>query len=236
MKIVVHKDHEAMSRSFAACFLAELGSGEVRHIALPGGGTPERMYDMIGPFVKDNPLYRNVMYYNLDELGGDGVMTNMPLLNRLFYTPNNIPSEQITVLDYDNYQQFDALLSWAGGLDAAFLGVGTDGHIAGIIPGTSFELGTHKAVNTPLFRKLVAGSFGGEDKVPEHVVTAGPRTVMQSKKLIVTVTGAGKAEVIAAALEGPVTPEVPASLVQLHPNVLVLLDEAAASGLKELQP
>ena len=80
---------------------------------------------------------------------------------------------------------------------------------------------------------LIADACGGSENVPDQFVTFGPATVMEAKKLILIVSGEKKAEILKKALEGPVTPEVPASVLRLHPDITVIADRAAASRLKE---
>lgn len=144
---------------------------------------------------------------------------------------------QIETFDEHNYRTYDQKLRADGGLDLVLMGLGGDGHFCGNIAGSlaDFGVGCH-TVDSDLnewLMGLLADACGGSENVPDQFVTFGPATVMEAKKLILIVSGEKKAEILKKALEGPVTPEVPASVLRLHPDITVIADRAAASRLKE---
>ncbi|PKI92258.1 glucosamine-6-phosphate deaminase [Actinomycetales bacterium SN12] len=119
----------------------------------------------------------------------------------------------------------------AGGVDLQLLGIGTDGHIGFNEPGSSFASTTRLKTLTEQTRKDNARFFDSPDEVPRHCITQGLGTILRARHLVLLAFGAAKADAVAAALEGPVSAMMPASAVQLHPHVTVVLDEAAASKL-----
>ena len=125
----------------------------------------------------------------------------------------------------------DALLT-AGGVDFQVLGIGSDGHLAFNEPGSSLASLTRIKTLTEVTRADNARFFGSRDEVPRHVLTQGLGTILRASHLLLVAAGAGKAEAVAAAVEGPVSASCPASVLQLHPHASVLLDDEAAAGLR----
>lgn len=127
---------------------------------------------------------------------------------------------------------YEAALSEAGGVDLQLLGIGSDGHLAFNEPGSSLASRTRVKTLTQQTRADNARFFGDLEQVPHHVVTQGLGTILQARHLLLLAEGAGKASAVAAAVEGPVSASCPASVLQLHPHVTVLLDPAAAARLR----
>ena len=127
---------------------------------------------------------------------------------------------------------YDAALAEAGGVDLQILGIGTDGHIGFNEPCSSLASRTRIKTLTPQTREDNARFFDSLDEVPHHVITQGIGTILEARHLVLLATGAGKAEAVAATVEGPLAALVPASALQLHPHATVVVDEAAAAQLK----
>jgi glucosamine-6-phosphate deaminase len=127
---------------------------------------------------------------------------------------------------------YEAALAAAGGVDVQLLGIGADGHIGFNEPGSSLASRTRLKTLTQQTRVDNARFFSSLDEVPRHVLTQGVGTILDARHLILVAWGGGKAAAVAAAVEGPVTAMVPASALQLHPHVSVVLDEPAASSLR----
>jgi glucosamine-6-phosphate deaminase len=128
---------------------------------------------------------------------------------------------------------YERALAAAGGVDLQLLGIGTDGHIGFNEPCSSLASRTRIKTLTEQTRADNARFFGGDvEQVPQHVITQGIGTILDARHLVLLATGAGKAEAVAAAVEGPLAAVCPASALQLHPHATVVVDEAAASGLK----
>jgi glucosamine-6-phosphate deaminase len=130
-------------------------------------------------------------------------------------------------------RRYTALLdAIEGGLDIQLLGLGNNGHIGFNEPGDAFFADTHTVKLKPSTRQANARFFRSGQAVPRYAITMGVRPIMAAKHVVVLVSGAQKADIADRAFTGPICPQVPASLLQLHPHVTVLLDRAAASTLQ----
>jgi glucosamine-6-phosphate deaminase len=127
---------------------------------------------------------------------------------------------------------YEAAIREAGGIDLQLLGVGSDGHIGFNEPGSSLASRTRIKTLTDQTRRDNARFFASLDDVPRHVVTQGVGTILGARHLVLLAFGSAKADAVAAAVEGPVTAMVPASALQLHPHATVVVDGAAAAGLR----
>jgi glucosamine-6-phosphate deaminase len=127
------------------------------------------------------------------------------------------------------------MLEDAGHIDLQLLGLGHNGHIGFNEPYHELQGGTHMVELKPETRAANARFFASEDEVPTHAITMGISSIMKAKQILLVVKGADKADIVREALTGPITTECPASLLQAHPNLIVMLDEAAAS-LLQAQP
>jgi glucosamine-6-phosphate deaminase len=137
--------------------------------------------------------------------------------------PTDVPSAGVA---------YEALLAEAGGVDLQVLGIGGDGHLAFNEPGSSLASVTRLKTLTEETRRANARFFDSLDDVPHHVLTQGLGTILRARHLLLIASGAGKAEAVAAAIEGPLTASCPASVLQLHPHATVLLDPEAAAQLE----
>lgn len=126
---------------------------------------------------------------------------------------------------------YDAAIARAGGIDVQILGIGHNGHIAFNEPGSALDSRTRVEVLTERTRQANARYFASPDDVPTHCITQGLGTIMEARHLLLVVSGADKAEILAAALQGPVSAGCPASILQRHAHVTVVADEAAAAKL-----
>ena len=239
MKLNIVENYGELSRLAALQLLAVLAQGcEKRvNVSITGGATPAGAYEYVSPLLRGLEL-PNVHYYNFDEIPmKNGGKATLDSLRELFFEPCGIREVQIETFDEHNYRTYDQKLRADGGLDLVLMGLGGDGHFCGNIAGSlaDFGVGCH-TVDSDLnewLMGLLADACGGSENVPDQFVTFGPATVMEAKKLILIVSGEKKAEILKKALEGPVTPEVPASVLRLHPDITVITDRAAASRLKE---
>lgn len=239
MKLNIVENYGELSRRTALQLLAVLAQGcEKRvNVSITGGATPAGAYEYVSPLLRGLEL-PNVHYYNFDEIPmKNGGKATLDSLRELFFRPCGIKEEQIETFDEHNYRTYDQKLRADGGLDLVLMGLGGDGHFCGNIAGSlaDFGVGCH-TVDSDLnewLTGLLADACGGRENVPDQFVTFGPATVMEAKKLILIVSGEKKAEILKKVLEGPVTPEVPASVLRLHPDITVIADRAAASRLKE---
>ena len=210
-------------------------------LGLATGSTPEMLYEELVALCKAGKLsFKDVTTYNLDEyVGLDG---SHPQSYRYF-----MDSHLFNLVDIDKTRthvpcgigvtdemaaHYDDEIKQAGGVDLQLLGIGHDGHIGFNEPGAAFELGTHCVHLTKETIEANKRFFdNNEDLVPKEAYTMGIKTIMQARKVLMVANGVGKADIIKKAFFGPVTPEVPASILQMHPDFTLVLDAEAASKL-----
>ncbi len=237
MKLILTEDKNEMGHVAANYLLGHMNQQRRVNLAITAGRTPVSMYEYLIPQIKNKTYYQHVHYYNFDELpfkGQDRDGVTITNLNKLFFIPANIAHSQIHKLTLDNYHNHDNKIAGDGGLDAIVMGIGCDGHFCGNIPGKTKW--ANKIVKLPILadeKGYIADSeYNGDTTlVPDHYVTMGPASVMQSRQLILIANGESKADAIKQALEEDITENVPASILRLHPNLVVILDKAAASKL-----
>ena len=128
-------------------------------------------------------------------------------------------------------RRYNEVIHTLGPIDLQLLGMGHNGHIGFNEPADAFELETHVVVLTDTTIQANARFFASADEVPRQAMTMGIQTIMQAKKVLVAVSGKDKAEIVKKAFTGPVTPNVPASILQMHPDVILVGDKAALSLL-----
>ena len=238
MKIIVEETYEKMSRVAANILLGKMYQNKRVNLAITAGSTPVKMYEYLVDDVKDKIYFDNVHYYNFDEIPfmkKKGFGVTMSNLNKLFFEPAGIDPDHIHPLDQDNYQTQDLRIKQDGGLDLILLGIGADGHYCGNLPGTTtFENETSLVDKnaTPNMKEILLNEVSGvEAERPSFYVTMGPKSVMQAKEIVLFATGKKKAQIIKQAFFGPVTNDVPASLLQTHPNLTIVLDKDAATEI-----
>jgi 6-phosphogluconolactonase/glucosamine-6-phosphate isomerase/deaminase len=209
------------------------------NLAITAGSTPKKMYEYLTEVVQGKDDYPQAYFYNFDEIPfrdrvGDGVtVTN---LRNLFFTPAGIKEENIQKLTLDNYRQHDQKLAREGGLDLVLMGLGADGHFCGNLPNTTHfhDMTVEVPIKGEMIDLVAHAELGGDfSLVPESYITMGPKSIMAAKNLILIVSGERKAQALKAIVEGPVPEQVPASVLQLHPSLIVIADKAAVSALTE---
>lgn len=249
MKIIIEKTIEDAAVTAANILLGKMLSHGRVNLAITAGKTPVRTYEILSGAVRNKPHFSRVHYYNFDEIplkgkdGEDGI--TMLDLKRLFFNPAGIPACQIEALTGTNYQEHDKRIREAGGLDLIFMGIGADGHFCGNLPRLCrFDEQTVKTTvaenlkNRPDFAEILATvitqSGFSKDTANDYHVTMGPKSVMHAKEILMMATGKSKAAVVNKAFFGKITEDVPASVLQLHPNLTLLLDEDAAGELQNI--
>lgn len=130
-------------------------------------------------------------------------------------------------------ERYEAALVDRGGVDLQLLGIGTDGHVGFNEPGSSLASLTRIKTLTAQTRADNARFFDTPEEVPTHCITQGIGTILRARHLVLLAFGAGKADAVAGAVEGPITASMPGSCLQLHPHVTVVVDEAAATGFEQ---
>ena len=241
MRIYCEKDYDAMSRRAASIIAAQVVSKPDCVLGLATGSTPIGTYKQLIEWYKNGDLsFAEVHSVNLDEYYGLApthdqsyryfMQTN--LFDHVDIVPENtnVPSglAEDAAAECARYEQVVADLGYA---DLQLLGMGRNGHIGFNEPCADFPVATHLVDLTESTIDANARFFASADDVPKQALTMGIGTIMRARSILVVVNGADKADAVKKAFAGPVTPEVPASILQLHPNVTVVGDEAALSGL-----
>lgn len=241
MRIYREKDYNAMSRRAAAVIAAQVVSKPDCVLGLATGSTPIGAYKQLIEWHKQGDLsFSEVRSVNLDEYFGLApthdqsyryfMQTN--LFDHVDIVPENtnVPNglAQDAAAECARYEQVVAGLGYA---DLQLLGMGRNGHIGFNEPCDEFPVATHLVDLTQSTIDANARFFASANDVPRQALTMGVGTIMRARSILVVVSGADKAEAVRKTVMGPVTPEVPASILQLHPNVTLIGDEAAHSGL-----
>jgi len=202
------------------------------------GSTPLGLYAELARLYRDGEVsFAQAKSFNLDEyvgLDGSHDQSYRYFMNENLFKHIDIDPANTRVPDGINTDiaaAYDEEIVAAGGIDLQLLGIGVDGHIGFNEPGTPWDSITHVVELTENTREVNSRFFASLEEVPTHAVTMGIRTVMNARSIILMATGKSKAEIVAKAIKGPITTEVPASILQLHPFVQVYLDHEAAALL-----
>lgn len=243
MRVRVLTDEKAVARVVARRVEAEITERPATVLGLPTGRTPVRLYRLLREAHLAGRLdFSRVSTFNLDEFYGlpaDHPGSYRTFMETHLFAHVNLSRRRINFLDGTAKDadaeclRYERAIARAGGIDLMLLGIGANGHIGFNEPAASLSADTHLARLEPGTRRSNADLFGGRvQAVPREALSMGVGTILRSRAIVLIATGAGKADAIAQALQGPVTTRMPASLLQLHPHVEVYLDRAAASRLK----
>ena len=242
MRVIVESDKDGVSKR-AAQFVANLVRRRPNCVlGLATGGTPLGMYtELIRTHREQDLDFSRVVSFNLDEYVG--LSATHPQSYRYFMQQNffdhiNIDPRDTHVpdgraLDFEAYcEQYERLIAEEGGIDLQVLGIGSDGHIAFNEPGSSLGSRTRLKTLTEETIHDNARFFGGEQEVPHLAITMGVGTILESRQCLLLAAGKNKAKAIRETIEGPITAQVTASALQLHRDVIAILDEEAARLLE----
>ena len=243
MKIYMTEDYQTMSRKAANILSAQIILKPNSVLGLATGSTPIGMYKQLVIWYEKGDLdFAQIKTVNLDEYVGLEPTHEQSyryfMQNNLFDHVNinpantNVPDGLVAdpQAECDWYNQ---VIRKLGGIDIQVLGMGHNGHIGFNEPGEAFELETHVVDLTDRTIDANARFFASADEVPRQAMTMGIKSIMMAKKILMLVSGEDKAEAVWKAFAGPVTPQVPASILQLHPYVTLVGDKAALSKLME---
>ena len=211
-------------------------------LGLATGSTPIATYAELIRLHREEGLdFSNVTTFNLDEYVGLSldhpqsyhVFMEEHLFRHINVSPQRIHIPNGMAKDVPaECEHYEAAIRAAGGIDLQLLGIGREGHIGFNEPSSSLASRTRIKTLTPQTIKDNAKCFGSPDKVPHHVITMGVGTIMDTRQCLLLATGEAKAEAVARMAEGPITADLPASILQMHPVCKLVVDEAAAAHLK----
>lgn len=239
MRIYEVKDYDAMSRKAANIISAQVILKPDCVLGLATGSTPVGTYRQLVEWYKKGDLdFSEVHTVNLDEYKGlpaDNDQSYYYFMHENLFDKVNIKAENTNLpngMEADaekECRRYEELIRSLGGVDLQLLGLGHNGHIGFNEPSQAFDKETHCVDLQERTIEANKRFFASAADVPRQAYTMGIGTIMRAKKILVVVSGEDKAETVAKAFFGPVTPEVPASILQLHPDVAVVADQAALS-------
>jgi glucosamine-6-phosphate deaminase len=242
MRIYKAKDYKDMSRKAANILSAQVIMKPNCVLGLATGSTPIGTYDQLVEWYNKGDLdFSEVTTVNLDEYKGLGkdneqsyyYFMHKHLFDRINIKPENTHLPDGTKSDSDKEcKRYAELIHSLGGVDLQLLGLGHNGHIGFNEPGEAFETEVHCVNLSDNTINANKRFFASINDVPRQAYTMGIKTIMQAKKILVVVSGEDKADIVAKAFFGEVTPLVPASILQMHNDVTLVADEAALSQTK----
>lgn len=243
VEVIIQPNKEAASALVARMVANDLRANPHLVLGLATGATMELVYQRLARMHKEDKLdFSLCTTFNLDEYVG--VARSDPhsyrhymerhLFQHVNVDPRNTHLPNGTAADLDaECRNYEALIQRFGGIDLQLLGIGKAGHIGFNEPLSALRSRTRVKALTPTTIKQNASSFGSEDKVPRRAITMGVGTILDCRRCVLLATGETKAEILAKAVEGPITSMISATTLQLHPRCTVVVDEPAASLLTE---
>ena len=238
MEVVIEPDGEALADRAASIVLDELARKPDLVLGLATGSTPIRMYERLR---KRPEAFAKVRFFNLDEFYGlapsDPHSFNRflrrHLIDHVKHDPKNVHLFRGDVKDLEaQAEEVEDEIRAVGGIDLQILGIGRNGHVGFNEPGSSLGSRTRPKTLEPETLAHYARDLDPQAPLSNFAITMGVGTIMEARRLLMLASGAGKAEVVRQMAEGPITSEVPASALQMHPRATAVLDEASASKLK----
>ena len=241
MRVVI-LENAALVAQRAAQIVAQLVHQSPRSVlGLATGSTPLATYqELIAMHRQGLVSFAGATTFNLDEyfgLGPDHPQSYRAFMQQNLFDHIDIAMDRTHVPDglcsdwMQHAARYEQMIIDAGGIDLQLLGIGTDGHIAFNEPGSSLAGKTRLVVLTEQTRRDNSRFFNSMDEVPKLAISMGVGTILQARHILLLATGSNKADAVRSFIEGPVTAQVTASALQLHPQVTVLLDESAAGWL-----
>ncbi len=244
MRIYRTKDYDAMSRKAANIISAQIITKPNCVLGLATGSTPIGTYRQLVEWYNQGNLdFSEITTVNLDEYKGlprHNDQSYFYFMNKHLFEKVNIDKSRTflpdgTEADSDAAcRNYNEIIHSVGGVDLQLLGLGHNGHIGFNEPDTSFAKETHCVTLSERTIQANMRFFASEKDVPRQAYTMGIQTIMSARSILVLVSGEDKAEIVKTAFFGPVTPQVPASILQFHSNVTLVADEGALSQCPDI--
>lgn len=246
MKIIKTKDYEHMSRQAANLISAQVLLKPNCVLGLATGSTPLGIYkQLIEWYIRGDINFSQTRSVNLDEYCGlapDHDQSYHYYMRENFFRHINIVQGNTYVPDglagdmEAEGLRYDSMIADMGGIDLQLLGIGNTGHIGFNEPADEFPIATHQVELAQETIDANSRFFKSAGEVPRHAITMGMKSIMTAGKILLIANGKGKSDILYRACFGPVTPQVPASILQLHPYVTVVADEEAAAEILQHHP
>lgn len=241
MRIYKAKDYEEMSRKAAGIVSAQIIMKPDCVLGLATGSTPVGLYKQLIEWYRNGDLdFSGVRTVNLDEYKGisrENDQSYYYFMHQNLFDHVNIPAENTHLpdgMELDSEKEcrrYEELIQSMGSVDLQLLGIGHNGHIGFNEPADAFDKLVHCVNLTQSTIEANKRFFASAEEVPRQAYTMGIQTIMRSKKILIIANGEGKADIVRDAFFGPITPMVPASVLQLHNDVTLVADEAALSKI-----
>lgn len=241
MRIIRAENYNDMSRKAANIIAAQVILKPDSVLGLATGGTPLGIYKQLVEWYKKGDVdFSEVTTVNLDEYRGLPKEHNQSywhfmqvnLFNHINIKANHVYIPNGSDMNIERVcKEYDDIIQSVGGIDLQLLGIGNDGHIGFNEPSTVFETGTHCVNLTESTIEANKRFFQSREEVPKQAYTMGIKAIMQAEKVLMVANGESKADIIKKALFGPVTPEIPASILQIHHDFVLVADKAALSEI-----
>lgn len=240
MQVIICKDYEEVSQEASRLVVNLLRKNPSAILGLATGSTPIGLYqNLIRAYNNNEISFKDVKSFNLDEYLGlprTHAESFYSFMHRHLFDHIDIKEENVHLPNNDEDTLKKDINDYTEALkknvpDLQILGIGANGHIGFNEPGSSFDSETFAVDLTLKTRIDNLRFFNHIDEVPTRAVTMGIKTIMRSRQIVLMATGEGKAEVVSKMINGPVTETLPASILQKHNNVVIILDELAASRL-----
>jgi len=241
VKVIKVKDYNELSSKAAQLITEQIIKKKNSVLGLATGSTPIGVYqELIGKFQKGELDFSEVITFNLDEYYGlspEHPQSYYFFMWDIFFKHINIKKENVHLLNgvTENVdkecKQYEDLIKKNGGIDLQILGIGDNGHIGFNEPDVSLNTKTHLVNLTAKTIKANSRFFNDVQEVPRQAITMGIGTIMRARKIILLASGKRKAKVIERTINGPINTKVPASVLQLHNDVTIVVDQKAASQL-----
>lgn len=243
MKVRIVKNYEEMSKEGARLIAEVIKNKPEAVLGLATGSTPEGLYKEFISLNKEGKIdFSKCTTVNLDEylgLGGDHEQSYRYFMNQKLFNHININKENTYVPNglakdvSEECKSYDKRIEQLGGIDVQLLGIGNNGHIAFNEPEEELSFGTHVTNLTESTIEANARFFSSIEEVPKQALTMGIGSIMKARKIVLLASGASKAEAVKQLVSGKITTQSPATMLQVHHDVTLVLDEAAASLIQE---
>ncbi len=243
MRIIKVKNYDEVSVKTANMILGQVNLKPDAVLGLATGGSPVGAYKKIVEAYNNGEVdFSGVTTINLDEYRGikrNHEQSYWSFMQENLFKHVNVREDHIFIPNGENLnseevcREYDKIIENAGGIDMQLLGIGLDGHIGFNEPADHFEKNTHCVELTESTIEANKRFFESKDEVPRQAYTMGIKNIMTAKKILLVATGEAKADALYKSLYGPITPNVPASILQLHPDVTVVADEGALKLIRE---
>lgn len=244
MRIIIVENYDKMSEVAADIMAAQLILKPNSVLGLATGSTPKGMYNHLIDFYNEGKIsFNDVITYNLDEYYGltpDNDQSYHYFMYENLFSKVDIKDENVnipsgTCIDIEGTcKDYDSEISDIGGTDIQVLGIGVNGHIGFNEPGEHFVGETHLVDLDSTTIEANSRFFEREEDVPRRAISMGMKSIMGSKKILLLASGSAKAKAIYETVKGKIDPKLPASILQLHQDVIIVVDKEAGELIKDL--